>query len=213
MSNLESATARFNKPRCLASDWPSSPNIRALKVEGTYLFVKGGCYGEESSWVDSNFFTEGEASTYFNEVNNTAIALNHDLLSKYNGALELLHWGSSVEFVDITTGATVLTCDGLIKSSTVVLVSKVFTHLDGEDISELANVTTPVLANIMRNPSQFRSDPDGILQELSGLSLVPIASCDTYSEKAMQACLDKNVHLQQIDSRGKSNLVHDTARV
>jgi hypothetical protein len=54
---------------------------------------------------------------------------------------------------------------------------------------------SPALANIMRNPSQFRSDPDGILQELSGLRLVPIASCETYSEKAMQACRDKNVHL------------------
>jgi hypothetical protein len=179
--------------------------LRALKVEGTYLFVQGDFHGEESSWVDNNYFKEGEASTYFNEVNNTAIAVNPDLLSKYNGALELLHDGDSVKFIDITTGATVLTCDGLIKTSTVVLVSKVFTHLDGEDISELANVTTPVLANIMRNPSQFRSDPDGILQELSGLSLVPIASCDTYSEKAMQACLDKNVHLQQVDeNRGRA---------
>jgi hypothetical protein len=188
--------------------------IRALKVEGTYLFVQGDSYGEESSWVDSDDdVMEDGTSIDYNEQSNKAIAVNPDLLSKYNDKLELLHDGNSVEFIDITTGATVLTCDGLIKNSTVVLVSKVLTHLDGNCVSEVANVTIPALADIIRNTSQFRSDPDGILQELSGLGLVPIVSCETYSEKAMQACLDKNVHLLQVDRSGMSSLLHDTARI
>lgn len=63
-------------------------------------------------------------SAAFEELSTKALAINVELLRKFNGFLEALNDGRSVVFVDKATGIDAFECDGLVKNSTVVLLNE-----------------------------------------------------------------------------------------
>lgn len=185
-----------------------SDALAAQKVEGTFLELRDAALllGLEVSNLKG--FRNNQAKA-FEELSNKAIAIDKHLLEEFNGKLEPLNGGKNVVFSKMVDGELqdILECDGLIKNSSVVLLNEAKSKLHKADISNLV-ADVEQLKGIMKNPDDFVTRPAGILEELNGLTVVPIASCFSCDAAAVKACQDAHIHLLQANGQGFTCQLH-----
>ena len=93
-------------------------------------------------------------------------------------------------------------CDGLVRSSSHVLLNEVKTHFMKEDVERLMKTTVERVKEVQTSPALFLSSPAGILEQLAGLSIVPIASSSNFDAEAEQACEEAGIPRLHKDGSG-----------
>lgn len=136
----------------------------------------------------------------FEQLSNKALAINVDLQNVY-GKLEPLNDCRGVAF--FKGGDAYVECDGLFVSGETLLLNEAKAHFHKVDVTKLLEFTAVRLREILVEPTQFTSDPTGIMTQLAGLKLVGlVASSDNFSADAERDCAEAGIHLLRRDGSG-----------
>jgi hypothetical protein len=186
----------------LITDLPEA--LQALEKPGTYLKLDNPARQLFDDVSRLNGFVDNLSGS-FEVVSTMAAAANEHLLAEY-GALAPLNGGRSVVFVD-NKGQHFVECDGLIKNSTKVLLNEAKLRLHPNDIEKLKG-STQKLQLVIANPSEYTSQPAGYVEQLAGLTVVPLASGVSYLPEVQAACAAANIHLLRRNGEGFDCTIH-----
>ena len=181
--------------------------IAASKVAGRSFFLEDPFAQMRVDVSNLKSYREN-TSNGFGDTANRAIAINPTLLAAYGGKLDALNGGRGVVFYLEADHAAYVQCDGLVKNSSVVLLNEAKTHFHESDAASLAGRRGPIMSSceklehVISTPELFYSEPRGVVEQLAGLAVVPIASSPSFSAKASQACAARGIHMLFQDGTG-----------
>ena len=136
----------------------------------------------------------------FEQLSTRALAINVDLQSVY-GKLEPLNGGRGVTF--FKGNDAYVECDGLLVSGEIVLLNEAKARFYEADVTKLKEVSAVRPREILAEPAQFFSEPEGIMQQLASCKVVVlVASSSNFSADAEKACAKAGIHLLQQDDTG-----------
>lgn len=187
--------------------------IAASKVAGRSFFLEDPV-AQMRADVSNLKSHRANTSNGFGDIANKAIAINPTLLSTYGGKLDALNGGRGVVFYSAEDDSAFVECDGLVRNSAFVLLNEAKTHFHESDATSLAGKGKGTLSSceklgrVISYPGQFYSDPPGIIEQLAGLSVVPIASSPRFSEEASKACAALGIHTLSQDGSGFAVTLH-----
>ena len=182
MSSLEEAAAASTDPGCILLVKSISESL-ADDLSSLKGFVANTAFG-----------LEREA--------NLGMSKCADLEERF-GALQLLNEGRGIVFRRKEGGMDFVQCDGLVRSSSHLLLNEVKTHFMKEDVERLMQSTVERVKEVLSSPALFLSSAPGILEQLEGgLHLVPIASSSNFDAEAEQACEEAGIPRLHKDGSG-----------
>mmetsp|Transcript_41435 Transcript_41435/g.103013 ORF Transcript_41435/g.103013 Transcript_41435/m.103013 type:complete len:457 (-) Transcript_41435:392-1762(-) len=132
-----------------------------------------------------------------------AMARDASLIREF-GDLELVNDGRAVTFFDAKTRMKRLEVDGMVLNTSVLLVNESKMTPQVSDAASAAG-KLPILRDILRRPSEFISEPPGILQAVKGVEqIVGVLSGVNFTSEVVDACADNSLRALRTNGEGYS---------
>jgi hypothetical protein len=169
---------------------------KIVATPGLLLLVR---FKDESIFDDvSKLKRESKnAATSFEELANKAVASDAGLRARY-GELTPLNNGEGVVFVDKTTGKDFASYDGLLISSSTLVLNESKARLCEDDVA-VVRTAHARLAAVVNNPRRFASRPAEIAPLLllndQRRAIVPLLSSTSCDAATAAACKAARVHV------------------
>lgn len=182
--------------------------IAASNEEGTYFAVED-VLGTITEVITRQRRFDNNVASSLQRLSTYALAKNETLRQKYGGRFSLVNGGRPVLFRDKLSKKPFVEIDGMVTTPSVCFINESKMKLQESDIPEI-KLSVDAVQKILEMPEEFLSEPSGIIEQLSGLQIVPVASTIDYDANVEQACRRKGVHLLHPDGDGFSCILHES---
>ena len=156
----------------------------------------------QQSIVDLQGFVKNHSSGIEHQTTK-AIVRDASLIDEF-GPLQLVSDGRAVTFFNATTRMKALEVDGMVLSTSVLLVNESKAAPVASDAADAVR-SVAILRDILRHPSRFSSEPADVLQTIQGVErIVGVLSGFTFSSAVLDACHDNNLRAVCTNGEGYS---------